>query len=91
MVQVVKPELAPDGRVELQLLIEDTQMRTPSGAAEIGTDEKGLGVPAAEFVSFNLQCRLRLRPGQIVLEESNQVRSKTGQARKILLVGASAD
>jgi hypothetical protein len=71
--------------------IEDAQMRTPSGGAEIGTDEKGTGMPAAEFVSFNLECRVRLRQGQIVVGESNQVRSKTGQARKILLVGASAD
>jgi type II secretory pathway component GspD/PulD (secretin) len=91
MVQVVKPEIGPDGRLLLQLQVEDAQMRTAGSGAELATDEKGAAVPATEFVTFNLESRLLLAPGQMRVEESNQVRAKTGQTRKLVLVGASVE
>jgi len=87
-VHVIKPEIGSDGQIELLVHVEDAKMRTPGAGPDVGTDEKGTPVAATEFVSTNLEARLRIPPGHFVVAESTQVSSKAGHGQKIILVGA---
>jgi type II secretory pathway component GspD/PulD (secretin) len=87
----VKPSISADGEVTLDMKVEDSTMRAGEGAASVGTDEKGAAIPAAEFVSFSLETRVKVRPGHFVLAEGNKATSKAGQAQTIILVTASVD
>jgi hypothetical protein len=90
-VQIIKPEIAPDGQVELQVQVEDAQMRNPSSGPEIGVDEKGAAVPAAEFTTTKLEERLRIPRGNIVVAQTTQANSRSGQGQKMILVGIRDD
>jgi hypothetical protein len=57
----------------------------------VGADEKGAAVSATEFVIFNLETRVKVRPGQVVLAENTKSGSKAGQAQTIVLVSASTE
>jgi Flp pilus assembly secretin CpaC len=87
----VKPEVGADGQVTLDLHIEDSSMRAAGGGVTVGTDDKGTAVPAAEFVLFNLETRVKVRPGQVVLAEGTKAESKAGQAQTIVFVSASPE
>jgi hypothetical protein len=81
----VTPELGADGQVLLDLHVDDSTMRPPTGA-----DDKS-GSPGAEFLLFTLESRLKLRPGQVVLAEGTKADSKTSKAETIVLVSATAE
>ena len=87
----VKPSIGADGQVTLDLHVEDSTMCAGEGAAAVGSDEKGAAIPAAEFVSFSLETRVKVRPGHFVLAEGNKAASKAGQAQTVILVTASMD
>ena len=57
----------------------------------MGSDEKGAAIPAAEFVSFTLETRVKVRPGHFVLAEGSKAASKAGQSQTVILVTASVD
>jgi type II secretory pathway component GspD/PulD (secretin) len=86
----VKPAVGADGQVILDLHIEDSTMRAAEGAA-VGTDEKGASIPATEFVTFTLENRVRLRPGQFVLAEGSRTGTRAGQVQVVVLVTASME
>jgi len=90
-VQVIKPEIAADGLVELQIQVEDSQMRNPSGRLEVFTDDKGTGVSATEFTAFTLESRLRIPRGNIVTAQTTQTNSRANQGQKLVLVGVRVD
>jgi Flp pilus assembly secretin CpaC len=87
----VRPEVGADGEVTLDLHVEDSGMRAAGGGVAVGADDKGAAVPAAEFTVFNLETRVKVRPGQVVLAEGAKTESKAGQAQTIILVSASTD
>jgi Flp pilus assembly secretin CpaC len=87
----VRPEVGADGDVTLDLHVEDSGMRAAGSGVAVGADDKGAAVPAAEFTVFNLETRVKVRPGQVVLAEGTKAESKAGQAQTIVLVSASTD
>jgi Flp pilus assembly secretin CpaC len=87
----VRPEVGADGDVTLDLHVEDSGMRAAGGGVAVGADDKGAAVPAAEFTVFNLETRVKVRPGQVVLAEGTKTESKAGQAQTIVLASASTD
>jgi type II secretory pathway component GspD/PulD (secretin) len=87
----VKPSVSADGEVALDLKVEDSTMRAGEGGASVGSDEKGTAIPAAEFVSFTLESRVKVRPGHFVLAEGSRAASKAGQSQTVILVAASVD
>jgi type II secretory pathway component GspD/PulD (secretin) len=91
VIQVMKPEIAADGQVEMQIQLEDTQMRAPTGGPDLGTDEKGASVAATEFDITNLDARLRIPRGHLVATEGELTSSKAGQGQKLILVGVRAE
>jgi type II secretory pathway component GspD/PulD (secretin) len=87
----VKPSVSADGEVTLDLKVDDSTMRAGESGASVGSDEKGAAIPAAEFVVFTLETRVKVRPGHFVLAEGSKAASKTGQSQTIILVTASVD
>jgi hypothetical protein len=87
----VSPEVGADGDVTLDLHVEDSGPRPAEGGTAVGTDEKGTAVPATAFTVFNLETRLKVRPGQVVLAEGTRSGSKAGQAQAIVFVSASTE
>jgi hypothetical protein len=90
-VQVIKPAVAADGLIELQLHIEDSQPRKSSGGVDLLTDERGIGVPATEFTVFTFEDRLRIPRGNIVTAQTTQTNSRNHQGQTLILVGVRAD
>jgi type II secretory pathway component GspD/PulD (secretin) len=86
----VKPTVAADGRVTLDLHVDDSTMRS-ADSATVGQDEKGSAIPATEFGTVHLETRLTLRPGQFVLAEGSRTGSKAWQAQLVVLVSASTE
>jgi Flp pilus assembly secretin CpaC len=87
----VKPSVNADGEVTLDLKVEDSTMRAGESGASVGSDEKGAAIPAAEFVMFSLESRVKVRPGHFVLAEGSKAASKAGQSQTVILVTASVD
>jgi hypothetical protein len=83
----VTPGIGADGLVVLELRIEDSRMRTAQGVT-IATDEKGMNVPATEFITSTLESRLKVRPGHVVVAKGTATTSKLGQAQTLVLVSA---
>jgi hypothetical protein len=87
----VRPEVEADGQVTLELHVEDSRMRAAEGGAAAGADDKGTGVPAPEFVTSDLESRVKVRPGRFVLAQSTTAGSKAEQAQTVVLVSASTE
>ena len=87
----VKPEIGADDQVILDLQVENSAMRPGDGEAVVGNDDKGIAIPAAEFVTSTLKTRLKVRSGQIVLAENTKSGSKAGRVQTIVLVGVSTE
>jgi hypothetical protein len=85
----VKPALGADEQVILDLLVENSAMRPSEGGAAVGNDDKGIAIPAAEFVTFTLETRVRVRPGKLV--QATNSGAKAGKVQTIVLVGASME
>jgi type II secretory pathway component GspD/PulD (secretin) len=87
----VKPEVGADGLVTLDLHAENSDMKTRDDGVTVGTDDKGAGISAPEFVHFSLESRVKVRPGQTVMAQGAKTGSKAGEAQTIVLVSASVD
>jgi hypothetical protein len=87
----VKPSISADGEVALDLKVDDSSMRAGENGASVGSDEKGTAIPAAEFVVFTLETRVKVRPGHFVLAEGSKAASKAGQSQTVILVTATVD
>jgi hypothetical protein len=87
----VKPEVGGDSALTLDLRVEDSRMQTPEDGVALGTDEKGGPVHAPEFVTLNLESRLRVRLGHAVLAEGTRSSSKSGEGRVLVVVVASGE
>jgi Bacterial type II and III secretion system protein/Bacterial type II/III secretion system short domain len=87
----VKPSISADGEVTIDMKVEDSTMRAGESGASVGVDEKGAAIPAAEFGTFSLDTRVKVRPGHFVLAEGSKTASKAGQAQTVILVTAGVD
>lgn len=90
-VQIIKPAIAADGLVDLQIQIEDSKPRKASGGVDLFSDESGAGVPATEFTNFTLEDRLRIPRGNIVTAQTTQTTSRNNQGQTLILVGVRVD
>jgi Flp pilus assembly secretin CpaC len=90
MVQV-KPEVAADGTVTLDLRIEDSRMNTPEGGIPVGSDERGAPIPAAEYGTIHVETRLRIRSGQAVVAQSLRNDTKGVQTETVVLVSVRTE
>jgi type II secretory pathway component GspD/PulD (secretin) len=87
----VKPEIAADGLVGLELRVEDARVRPAEGVTLATDKKKGANVPGTEFLTSTLETWLRFRPGHIVLAQGTATTSPSGQAQTVVLVGVVTD
>ena len=85
----VKPTIGADDQVILDLNLENSAMRASEASPTVGNDDKGVAIPAAEFVTFTLETRVRVRPGKLV--QATNSGAKAGKVQTIVLVGASME
>ena len=87
----VKPEVGVDGQVTLDLHIEDSSTRAAGTGMFGGADDKGTGTSGAEFSVFNLESRVSVPSGQVVLAESTKSQARTSRSQVIVIVGANIE
>jgi hypothetical protein len=66
-------------------------MRTPEDGVTLGEEEKGAPLRAAEMTICNVESRLQIRSGQVVLVEGAKTSCKAGSAQALILITASLD
>jgi type II secretory pathway component GspD/PulD (secretin) len=87
----VKPEVSGDGLVTIELRIQDSRMRTPEDGIILGEEGKGTPLRAAEMGICNVESRVQIRSGKVVLVEGAKTNSKAGSAQELILITASLE
>jgi type II secretory pathway component GspD/PulD (secretin) len=87
LVQVTAHATA-DNTVALELDLTDARPHVPADGIELGKDEAGLPVRAAEFIRTSLKGKVNVRSGQAVAVEGVKTESKAGNAQTLVVVGA---
>jgi type II secretory pathway component GspD/PulD (secretin) len=84
----VTPQVGTDRVVLLELKVQNRRGYQPRGVPALGTDEKWKAIPATEAIDAVLATRLSVPAGKAVLARDFKVRSKSGEGRTLLVVGA---
>ena len=63
-------------------------MAYPEDGAQIGQDENGKPIRAADFITARLDTKLDVAPGQAVAARGVKTTSKSGQAQTLVIVTA---
>jgi type II secretory pathway component GspD/PulD (secretin) len=82
------PRLTAEKLVHLDLTVEDARVAYPEDGAEVGQDENGKPVRAADFITARLDTRVDVPPGQALAAKGVQTTSKSGQAQTLVIVTA---
>jgi type II secretory pathway component GspD/PulD (secretin) len=82
------PRLTAENQVQLDLTVEDARVAYPEDAAQIGQDENGKPLRAADFITARLDTKVDVTPGQAVAAKGVQTTSKSGQAQTLVIVTA---
>jgi type II secretory pathway component GspD/PulD (secretin) len=85
---VVTPRIGADNLVLLEIRLEDARMFQPEDGVPLGMNDKGQPVLATDFAVTNLNAKLAVQPGQAVLPEGVETKSKSGPARTLVVVTA---
>jgi hypothetical protein len=85
-----KPTLQANGQLEVELNLKDARQYTPEDGVELGMDDAGKVIRAAETISATLSTRLSIAPGQAVVAEARQTQTNQQQTRLLVIVSARA-
>jgi type II secretory pathway component HofQ len=84
----VTPRVGPDKTILLDLTVNDSRLRVPEDGVELGKDDNGAPILAAEIVTAVLQAKLSVPSGQAVLAKEVKTTSKSGQTQTLVIVAA---
>jgi type II secretory pathway component GspD/PulD (secretin) len=82
---VLTPKLA-DKSVALDLNFEDVRAFQPEDGVPLGMNEKGQPILATDFAMTKLNTTMNVDPGQAVLLNGIETKSKSGTARTMVIV-----
>jgi type II secretory pathway component GspD/PulD (secretin) len=80
--------VAAENAVVVDIDVQDARVEVPENGIEVGKDENGAPVRAAETVTATVQGKVRIRSGQAVAVVGVKTESKSGQARTLVIVTA---
>jgi len=83
----VTPRVSADGSITVELNLQDSRGRD-SATASVGNDEKGVAIPAVDFISTSLTSKIMVPPGQAILAKDAKATSKEGQGETLIVVSA---
>jgi hypothetical protein len=84
----VTARVSPDKTVTVDLKFEDIRTSTPEDAPQLGTDENGTPIRAAEFITATLNDKLSIPSGRAVAAHGVKTTSKTEKAQTLVIVSA---
>jgi type II secretory pathway component GspD/PulD (secretin) len=82
------PRLTAEKQVQLDLSVEDNGVAFPEDGFQLGADENGKPILAADIFTASVKTKLDVPAGQAVAARDIKTTSKSGRARSLVIVTA---